>query len=60
MKNWLNLNLIILIISIFLTSKATAADRILPIPKPAIDQETKEKTAKKKRDLPTKKTSKRS
>ena len=59
MKNLLKLKVIILIISIFFASKAVAADRILPIPKPTVDQETKEKTAKKKRNIPTKKTNKR-
>ena len=46
MKNLLKLKIIILIISIFFASKAVAADRILPIPKPTVDQEAKEKTAK--------------
>ena len=59
MKNQLKLNIIILISSIFLTSQTVAADRILPIPKPTVDQEAKEKTAKKKRNIPTKKTNKR-
>ena len=49
MKNWLKLNVIILIFSIFLTSEAIAADRILPIPKPTVDQEAKKKTAKKRK-----------
>ena len=49
MKNRLKLNVIILITSIFLTSQAVAADRILPIPKPTVDQEVKERTAKKKK-----------
>ena len=49
MKNQLKLNVIILISSIFLTSQAVAADRILPIPKPTVDQAAKEKTAKKKK-----------
>ena len=58
MKNRLNLNVIILITSIFLTSQAVAADRILPIPKPTVDKETKEKTAKKKEIYPQKKPTK--
>jgi soluble lytic murein transglycosylase len=55
MKNQLKLYVIILIFSIFLPSQAVAADRILPIPKPTVDQETKEKTAKKKEIYPQKK-----
>ena len=58
MKNRLKLNVIILISSIFLTSQAVAADRILPIPKPTVDQEAKEKTAKKKEIYPQKKPTK--
>ena len=49
MKNRLKLNVIILISSIFLTSQTVAADRILPIPKPTVDRETKEKLQKKKK-----------
>ena len=59
MKNWLKLNIIILIFPIFLISETIAADRILPVSKPKVDQETKEKTAKKKRNIPTKKTNQR-
>ena len=55
MKNRLKLNVIILIFSIFLTSQAVAADRIIPIPKPTVDQETKKKTEKKKEIYPQKK-----
>jgi len=55
MKNRLKLNVIILVFSILFTSQAVAADRILPIPKPTVDQETKEKTAKKKEIYPQKK-----
>ena len=58
MKNRLKLNVIILISSIFLTSQTVAADRILPIPKPTVDQEAKEKTAKKKEIHPQKKPTK--
>jgi len=58
MKNRLKLNVIILISSIFLTSQTVAADRILPIPKPTVDQEAKEKTAKKKEIYPQKKPTK--
>ena len=48
MKNLLILKVVILIISILFASQAVAADRILPIPKPAPDQETKKKIEKKK------------
>ena len=58
MKNRLKLNVIILISSIFLTSQTVAADRILPIPKPTVDQEAKEKTAKKKEIYPQKRPTK--
>ena len=58
MKNWLKHNVIILIFSIFLISEAIAADRILPIPKPTVDQETKKKTEKKKEIYPQKKPTK--
>ena len=58
MKNRLKLNVIILISSIFLTTQTVAADRILPIPKPTVDQEAKEKTAKKKEIYPQKKPTK--
>ena len=54
MKNRLKLNVIILISSIFLTSQTVAADRILPIPKPTVYQEAKERTAKKKEIYPQK------
>ncbi len=37
------------------SSKSAAADRILPLPKPTIDKETKDKTAKKKLIYPQKK-----
>ena len=58
MKNRFKLNVIILISSIFLTSQTVAADRILPIPKPTVDQEAKEKTAKKKEIYPQKRQTK--
>ena len=41
MKKKLKLNAIILVFSIFLVSQAVAADRILPVSKPTVDQETK-------------------
>ena len=55
MKNLLKLKVIILIFSIFFASQTVAADRILPIPKPIADQETKKKTEKKKEIYPQKK-----
>ena len=55
MKNLLLLKVIFLIFTIIFTSQAVAADRILPIPKPTPDKETKIKTAQKKRILPEKK-----
>ena len=58
MKNWLKHNVIILIFSMFLISEAIAANRILPIPKPTVDQETKKKTDKKKEIYPEKKPTK--
>ena len=56
MKNLLKLKVILLVFTIFFTSAVIAEDRILPIPKPTPDEETKIKTAKKKTYLPTKKT----
>jgi len=58
MKNLLKLKVIILMLSIFFASQTVAADRILPIPKPTVDQAAKEKTAKKKEIYPQKKPTK--
>ena len=58
MKNLLKLKVIILMFSIFFASQAVAADRILPIPKPTVDQETKKKIEKKKEIYPQKKPTK--
>jgi len=58
MKNLLKLKVIILIFSIFFASQTIAADRILPIPKPTVDQETKKKIEKKKEIYPQKKPTK--
>ena len=55
MKNLHELKVIFLIYTIFLASEAIAADRILPVPKPSPDQETKIKTAQKKHIYPEKK-----
>ena len=48
MRNLIKLKVIFLVFSIVFTSQSIAADRILPIPKPAVDQETKNIVAKKK------------
>ena len=55
MKKELKLNTIILVFSIFLVSQAVAADRILPVSKPTVDQETKKRVDKKKEIYPQKK-----
>ena len=59
MRNLLKLNVIILMFSIIFTSQAVAAERILPVPKPTVDQETKKETAKKKEIYPQKKPAKK-
>ena len=55
MKNLNKLSIIFLALFIIFSSKSTAADRILPSPKPLVDQETKTKTADKKIVYPKKK-----
>jgi len=55
MKNLVKLKVILLVFSVIFTSTSIAADRIIPLPKPAIDKETLEKTAKKKEIYPKKK-----
>jgi len=55
MKNLLKLKVNILILSIFFASQAFASERLLPVPKPIVDQETKKETEKKKRIYPKKK-----
>ena len=55
MKNLIKLNIIFLAILIIFSSKSIAADRILPLPKTKVDQETKIITAKKKEIYPQKK-----
>lgn len=55
MSNLIKLNVIFLAFFIIFTSQSIAADRILPIPKPTVDQETKIITAKKKEIYPQKK-----
>ena len=55
MKNLLKLKVILLVFTTILTSEVIAEDRILPIPKPTPDKETKIKTAEKKYIYPQKK-----
>ena len=55
MKNLIKLNVIFLTFFIIFASKSIAADRILPLPKPVVDQEIKVKAAKKKEIYPQKK-----
>ena len=55
MKNFIKNNLIILAIFIIFSSQAVAGDTILPIPKPTVSKEIKEKTAEKKNLYPQKK-----
>ena len=55
----LKLKVIILIFSIIFGSKSVAADRILPVLKPSVDQEIKKETAKKKLIYPKKKPTKK-
>ena len=52
MKNLIKLNIIFLAILIIFSSKSIAADRILPLPKSKVDQETKIITAKIKEIYP--------
>ncbi len=59
MKNCIKLKLITLIFSLFFIYQ-TFADEILPVKKPNLDQETKDKIAKSKEILPQKKPSKTS
>ena len=49
MKNLLQLKVIFMIFAIIFTSQAIAADRILPIPRPTPDKETKIKIVQKKK-----------
>jgi len=59
MINLLTLNIIFLTFLIIFSSKSIAADRILPLKKPTVDQETKIITAKKKEIYPQKKPTKK-
>ena len=55
MKNAIKLNVFLLAIFIIFSSQTNANDRILPLPKPSVDEETKIITAKKKEIYPQKK-----
>ena len=55
MKNLTKLNVILLAFFIIFSSQSIAADLILPLPKPTVDQEIKIITAKKKEIYPQKK-----
>ena len=55
MNKRIKLSVIFLAISIILSSQSLAADRILPLPKPSVDEETKIIIAKKKKIYPQKK-----
>ena len=55
MKNLDKLKVFFLIFTIILTTEVIAADRILPIPKPTPDKETKIKILQKKNIYPEKK-----
>ena len=55
MKNLIKFNVIFLVFFIIFSSESIAAERILPLPKPKVDQETKIKTAEKKHIYPEKK-----
>ena len=55
MRKLIKLKVIFLVFLIAFVPKTIAADTILPIPKPNVDKETKDKTAKKKNIYPKKK-----
>ena len=48
MRNLVKLKVIILILSIFFAQKSIAADIILPLPKPIVDEKTEITATKKK------------
>ena len=54
MKNFIKINVIFLTIFAIFSSTSLAADRILPIPKPGVEEEVKKTTAKKKEIYPKK------
>ena len=55
MRKFNKLNVILLAFSIIFCSKSIAADLILPLPKPLVDEEIKHETLRKKTILPQKK-----
>tara|TARA_B100001123_G_scaffold172894_1_gene198677 strand:- start:46 stop:2271 length:2226 start_codon:yes stop_codon:yes gene_type:complete len=55
MRNLVKLKVFLLVFSIAFSAQSIAADPILPLPKPTVDQETKSITAKKKEIYPQKK-----
>jgi len=55
MRKLIKLKVIFLVFSIAFTSLSIAADRILPVPKPSVEEEIKKITAKKKEIYPQKK-----
>ena len=55
MKNLIKLKVFLLVFSVIFAYESIAADLILPSPKPVVDKETIEKTAKKKEIYPQKK-----
>ena len=55
MRNLVKLKVIILILSIFFAQKSIAADIILPLPKPIVDEKTEITATKKKYIYPQKK-----
>ena len=56
MKKLLKLKVILLAFILSFSSQAIAEDKILPLPKPIVDEEIVKKTAKKKEIYPKKKT----
>ena len=55
MSNLIKLKVILLVFSIFFIHESVAAERILPIPKPTVDQEIKSEIERKKYIYPQKK-----
>ena len=55
MKNIVTLKVILLVFSVILSSESIAAEQILPLPKPTVDEKTKIKALKKKEIYPQKK-----
>ena len=58
MKKFIRVKVLIFTISIFLTVHVQAGEKIIPLPKPAVDNELKKKVAKKKEIYPQKKPAK--